>query len=198
MEEFKNISVIPGPIVRIKNPTCLKLIGKGSQGAVFRLTDKTCVKIFCKRKSAEKEAEAYEIAGESKVSPKMLEAGANYIILEYIKGIYLDDYLASGSTITEKLTLKIMNLLDELKRLGFPRLDPSLRHTILTKDGDLKIIDFVHLLKYNKRRPSDMFRELGKLNLLKEFAEHVQKLDPMIYREWKDAIDRNLSIAPYK
>ena len=190
MKDFKQISVTAGNIVKVNNPTSYPLIGKGSQGAVFRLTGKSCVKIYAKEETAHMEITAYTLAKDSTIIPKLYEAGHNYIIIEYLRCLTLEEYLKTKGTITEALTQKILDLLNEIKRLGFPRIDWPLRHIFITKDAELKIIDLVHAFKIKKRRPTQLFKDLSKLNLLNQFAEYVQKINPEIFMEWKDAIDR--------
>ncbi|MCF7622722.1 MULTISPECIES: hypothetical protein [Bacillaceae] len=46
----------------IHNPTTLKLIGAGSQGAVFQLDEDICVKIYVNPNAANKEGKVLEAA----------------------------------------------------------------------------------------------------------------------------------------
>lgn len=190
MDNFKAISVSPGNIVKVKNPTSYPLIGKGSQGAVFRLSDSVCVKIYAKGDVARREAEAYMKSQDSAIIPKLYETGPNYIIMEYFKTGSLEEYLQSSGKITEEMTDKLLSLLAEIKRLGFLRIDWSLRHIFVTKNGDLKVIDPVHALKMKKRRPTQLFRDLASIKLLDQFAGHLRKLNNELYLEWEDAIER--------
>ncbi|MFC6600694.1 hypothetical protein ACFQDF_00805 [Ectobacillus funiculus] len=51
MDEFKSIIVKRGKYdweLEVINPTQLELIGKGAQGAVFKLSEERCVKIYLK------------------------------------------------------------------------------------------------------------------------------------------------------
>lgn len=192
MKDFKSIIVAPGNTVSVSNPTLYPLIGRGSQGAVFRLTDISCVKIYAREAIAKLEAEAYEKGKGSSFVPALYETGPNYMIIEYVKGRPLDEYLKSHGNITGELTQKLLSLLDEMKRFGFPRIDCQLRHILLTNEGGLKLIDLAHSFKLIKKRPSRLFKDLGKLHLLEEFAKHVEKLNPELYVSWKDTIDRYL------
>jgi predicted Ser/Thr protein kinase len=192
MDNFKKISVSPGNIVKISNPTSYPLVGKGSQGAVFRLSDKVCVKIYAKEDVSRSEANAYMLAQDSAIMPKIYEIGRNYIIMEYFSFGSLEDYLRSRGRISEKMTSNLLSLLEEMKRLGFPRLDCPLRHIFMAKNGDLKVIDPVHALKMKKRRPTQLFKDLGSLKLLDMFAGHLRKLNSELYLEWEDAIARYL------
>lgn len=192
MDNFRSITVTPGNIVKVKNPTSYPLIGKGSQGAVFRLSDRVCVKIYAREEVALREADAYKMLHSSGISPELYETGPNYIIMEYFRAGSLEDYLKSGGNLTEALTLKLLSLLADIKLLGFPRVDWPLRHIFIAKNGRLKVIDPVHALKSKKRRPTQLFKDLASLKLLGRFAGHLRKLNNELYLDWEDAIERYL------
>jgi hypothetical protein len=81
-------------------------------------------------------------------------------------------------------------LLDEMKRLKFTRLDARLVHFIVTKQGELKVIDHVHSFSLKKpcTRPEGIMKGLKKLGLLSSFLEQVKNIDPQSYLKWKDFI----------
>lgn len=190
MEEFKSIrvaSLIKGEVVEVlHNPTSFPLIGLGNQGAVFRISADQCVKIYAKQMHALRESTVLRAAQESSIVPRLYEVGENYIVMEYIEGPSLKEYLVEKGMITEDVTQKILFLLEEMKRLKFTRLDSRLKEIIVTKQGEFKVVDLVSHFTKNYDRPVKLMTNLHQLGLLSSFLEHVKKLDLESYLEWKD------------
>lgn len=188
MEDFTSICVEKGEKVEVvHNPTSYPLIGRGKQGAVFKISSDRCVKIYAKKKNVLNESKVLKAAQESPIVPKLYEVGTNYIVMEYIEGPSLTKYLKSEGVLSEKVTNQILDLLKEMKRLKFTRLDASLKHIIVTKQGELKVIDHVDSFqKYRPTRPEKLMTGLKKLGYLSSFLEHVKNIDPQSYLKWKD------------
>ena len=186
MREFGMIKVVHGPSIELKvdNPTELKLIDKGAHGAVFKLNDHKCVKIYAENINAELESESYRKGQASVIIPRFYEAGENYIIIEFIEGISLWEYLSKEKAIDFIIAEKLLFVLREMKRLGFTRIDSSLRHILITKDESLKAIDLVYAYVRNDIRPFKIFTELKEIGLVKPFMEHVKILDENLFNEW--------------
>ena len=183
--EFTKIKVYPGPKgVRYDNPTNLKFIGRGYTGAVFKLTDEKCVKIYVEERSVEDELKALEMGQSSPIIPKLYEVGPNYIVMEYIKGETLSKYLKKNKFLSDDLSEEILYCLKEIKNLGFPRIDIHLRHFILTQDKKLKVIDHANVFKEDTCKPRQLFKQLKRLGLLSQFLGYVKKVDYKIYKEW--------------
>lgn len=190
MEDFKFIKVASlrkgDKVEVIHNPTSYPLIGRGNQGAVFKISPDQCVKIFPKPMHAQRESEALKAAQGSPIVAKLYEAGENYIIMEYIEGPSLQEYLKSKGNIKEDITKKILFLIEEMKRLKFTRLDSRLKEIIVTKQGELKMVDLVNHFTKKYEIPQLLLANLEKLGLLSSFLEQVKKIDPQSYLEWKD------------
>ncbi|MBT2603256.1 hypothetical protein J7E55_09535 [Bacillus sp. ISL-53] len=190
MEDFKFIKVASlrkgDKVEVIHNPTSYPLIGRGNQGAVFKISPDQCVKIFPKPMHAQRESEALKAAQGSPIVAKLYEAGENYIIMEYIEGPSLQEYLKSKGKIKEDITKKILFLIEEMKRLKFTRLDSRLKEIIVTKQGELKMVDLVNHFTKKYEIPQLLLANLEKLGLLSSFLEQVKKIDPQSYLEWKD------------
>ncbi len=84
----------------IDNPTTLKIIGKGSQGAVFQISDDRCVKIYVNPNAAIKEGKALEAAKDLNIVPQLFEVGPNYVVMEYLKGSEFKRLLETNQEIT--------------------------------------------------------------------------------------------------
>lgn len=190
MEDFKKIKVIRESTISllVDNPTDLQLIGKGAHGAVYRLPKGKCVKLYADTSNAEKEAGSYRIGQSSDIIPRLYEVGENYIVMEFIEGITLWKHLSDRREITYDIAKKMILLLKEMKRLGFTRIDSSLRHIILTKDEKLKVIDLVYAYVRVDKKPIKIFTELYKIGLVKQFMEHVKAIDIVLYNDWNEAM----------
>lgn len=190
MNDFTQIVVTPGiPVEVLSNPTTYPLIGKGLQGAVFKLSDDRCVKIYSKEKFCRREKNVLEQIGrKSAIVPEIFEAGENYIIIEYLNGPSLQELLEKSGEMSEAIAIQIIDLIKELKSLQFRRIDFALRHTIYDKSGKLKIIDHVNSFKKQRSHPKRLVKDLKKLGLLASFLEHVKNKEPDFYEEWKKSL----------
>ncbi|MEH7373455.1 AarF/UbiB family protein [Neobacillus drentensis] len=190
MNDFTQIVVTPGKPVQVQaNPTAYPLIGKGLQGAVFKLSEDRCVKIYSKQIYCLREKQVLQQTGEkTAILPKVYETGENYIIMEYLTGPSLQEFLEKSKTISEDLTIEIINLIKELRSLQFMRIDFSLRHSIYDKNGKLKIIDHVNSFKIQRSFPKRLFKDLKQLGLLVTFLDHVNNQEPYLYEQWKKSL----------
>ena len=175
----------------IDNPTTLKIIGKGSQGAVFQISDDRCVKIYVNPNAAIKEGKALEAAKDLNIVPQLFEVGPNYVVMEYLKGQNLKDYLKQTKRLPETVTKQIIMIRKELKRVGFTRIKTSIGHFIVTSGNVLKAIDHSDGLTMNDPYNPKMFLDLKKLGLLNTFLEQAKEIDPESYEDWQNNIDFN-------
>ena len=175
----------------IDNPTTLKIIGKGSQGAVFQISDDRCVKIYVNPNAAIKEGRALEAAKDLNIVPQVFEVGPNYVVMEYLKGQNLKDYLKQTKRLPETITKQIIMIRKELKRVGFTRIKTSIGHFIVTEGDVLKAIDHSDGLTMNDPYNPKMFLDLKKLGLLNTFLEQAKEIDPESYEDWQKNIDFN-------
>ncbi|SMQ82342.1 hypothetical protein SAMN05444673_4801 [Bacillus sp. OV166] len=190
MNDFTQIVVTPGKPVQVQaNPTDYPLIGKGLQGAVFKLSEERCVKIYSKQIYCLREKQVLQQTGEkTAILPKVYETGENYIIMEYLTGPSLQEFLEKSKTISEDLTIEIINVIKELRSLQFMRIDFSLRHSIYDKNGKLKIIDLFNSFKIQRSFPKRLFKDLKQLGLLVTFLDHVNNQEPYLFEQWKKSL----------
>jgi len=185
-EDIRTISVVHSNSLEliVDNPTVYKLINKGAQGAVFRLDETKCVKIYADRIDAELEAKSYHAAQHTRLMPKLFESGENYNIIEYIDGPNLYDYLKDRGQISIEETLKIMQALEVMRAVGFSRLDAALWHFLIDKNDNLRLIDIVHAMVSKDPLPVMMITNLYKLGLLEVFLQQVKIIDEAKYLIW--------------
>ncbi|MDR7080253.1 putative Ser/Thr protein kinase [Neobacillus niacini] len=190
MRDFHSITVTRNEQKElvIHNPTSYPFIGKGLQGAVFKLSDDSCVKIFFKREVAKQEKEAMLKGRGLPSMPKLFESGHNYIVMEYIDGPSLRDYLQDHGTITESITRQIVFMKREMKRLGFTNLDICVsRHIFVDNQQILKTVDHANVYK-QKPIPIRLLNTLSELGLIDLFLQQVKDMDQEFYSEWKNYV----------
>lgn len=195
MNEYKLISITLNlnNKLNIKNPTNLILVGMGGQGAVFKLDDYRCIKIYHDRNIAFAEQNAYLKTIGSPIMPKLYEIGAKYIIIEYIGTKNLKDYLLEKGKVSEKITQELIKMFREMKRLNFIRRDESLRHILLNEDEEVKIIDHVYAFTLDNPLPVKMFRQLNEIGMLKSFILQGKDQEPSLFKVFSEKMPEYFS-----
>ncbi|MGG1680087.1 serine/threonine protein kinase [Neobacillus sp. NRS-1170] len=176
----------------VNNPTSYELIGRGMQGAVFKLPNQKCVKIYPDEKHCRWEEEVLSKVQKSPFFPKLYDSGANYIIIEYVEGITLKDYLKNMETIPLEITQQIITIFKEMEHLKFTDYDIYLRHFMVTNNKTLKVIDHVKSFTRNRPQPKYFFEDLSNLGLLESFLSQAQTIDHSLNDKWKETIEKYL------
>ncbi|MFS0820572.1 hypothetical protein [Bacillus sp. 1P02SD] len=193
MNDFTSITVTkPEKTLKIHNPTSYPLIGKGAQGAVFKLSQNTCVKIFVDPFKAKMEQEALKTAKKNPFIPKVYETGENYVVMEYLNGPSLKDYLLGSMFMPEEITKKLLQMLEGFRKSKFTMIDAPLRHIFVVND-ELKVVDHVNAFKRDHPVPIKLIRDLKLLLLKESFLMQVQKLAPDTYKEWDSYFNQKIS-----
>ncbi|MUL34264.1 kinase [Priestia megaterium] len=172
-------------VIRKEDLKEYEIIGDGADGIVYQLTSDRCIKFFFKEETQQRELEALRIGQSSPVMPRLYQYGANFIVMEYIKGFSLARYLKKHGQLTKPLVEKILNMLDELKKLGFTRYDAEIRHVLINELGDLKVIDHKRAFTSDQPVPVKLLKGFKKLGLTDEFLKFVKEIRPSVYDEWK-------------
>lgn len=187
MDDFRSITVSRKKKTKtlvINNPTNYPLIGKGKQGAVFKLSEDRCVKIFLKPENVKKEKEALLRGKGFPFMPIFYESGPNYIIMEYINGISLNDYLKKHETLPESIAQQLVKMKRDMKRLGFTNLDRNVnRHLIINKQHVLKVVDHANAYNYYPI-PVRLLQYLTDLGFIEQFLYQTKQIDYDLYLEW--------------
>ncbi|WP_127578815.1 serine/threonine protein kinase [Paenibacillus koleovorans] len=194
MDAFKSIKVVQEVAegkkqLKIYNPTSLPMIGIGAQGAVFRLSDKRCVKLYADPANAEWERKALAAAAvKVKFMPQLFEAGTNYVVMEFIHGPTLEVYLKERKQLEEWVAAQLLEIVRGMRRMKFNRIDTRLAHILVQTQGNgkrrLKVIDHIGAFRSRRRIPLMLFKSLHKAGLLMPFLRYVVKHDPKLYRKW--------------
>lgn len=178
------VKTVKNDDVEVVNDSPLKMIGKGRQGAVFKVDKNLCVKVFGKAKDCENEYYALSLGQTSKIVPQVFTKGPKYIAMELVKGVNLREYLLTQD-LTMALTVKLINMLITFKEIGFTRIDHHKRHIYIQADGNLKVIDVGKSVGGNRfyPYPCKLLSSLGEKN--KDiFLSHVKIVEPQLYNEW--------------
>ncbi|SIR73710.1 hypothetical protein SAMN05878482_105266 [Peribacillus simplex] len=192
MEDFKNITVTKGEkSLEIHNPTTYSLIGMGAQGAVFKLSEDKCVKIYSDPVQAEMEEEALIAGKHLPFMPLVYETGPNYIVMEYFNAPTLKEYLRNCTYIPDSIVKKLLYILKELKQAKFTMIDAPLRHIFVVGNEELKVIDHVNSFKRMHPVPLKLLRDLNIILLKESFLAQVKKLEPDTFNEWEDYFNQN-------
>ncbi|MGE6593764.1 hypothetical protein ACQKFU_30465 [Bacillus mycoides] len=185
--DFRNIPVlhgVPGNGVKIDSAITQTLIGKGHQGAVYRVSEDQCVKIYGKIEHANREKNVLLSSQHLSFIPKVFETGSNYILMEYLSGPDLNTFLKKQSVLSEDITRQLLYILRKMKKSGFKKIDAPLRHIIVTNNG-FKLVDHVYSFSHEQKIPLELFKNLGERNFLDSFLEQVKAIDPKTHAKWK-------------
>ncbi|NHC42085.1 kinase [Bacillus sp. MM2020_1] len=189
MKDFEKIVTKNKGTVTIQDLSGYKMLGKGADGSVFQLTPEKCVKVFVNEDTRKKELAALQLGQSSPIIPILYEYGTNYIVMEFVKGYNLKHHLRKEKKLSEEIVGKILSMLDEMKDVGFTRLDIEVRHIFFDELGEIKVIDLKRAFITDRSVPTKLLTGLKKLGFLKEFLDHVSRLSPSKYKEWKNLVN---------
>jgi RIO-like serine/threonine protein kinase len=175
--------------VIVNNKSSLEMIGKGRQGAVFKINDQMCMKVYGDVEDCEREYYAMSLGQHTSLIPRIYCKGKNFIVMEMVYGIDLCEYLQTNP-LTKELSYRLIEMLLTFKEIGYERIDHHKRQIYLQEDGSLKVIDVGRTVWRNRTYPypRKLLRSLGK-DYEAVFLQHVQELAPELYKEWQYYID---------
>nr|WP_275980346.1 AarF/UbiB family protein [Halalkalibacter alkaliphilus] len=160
------------------------------QGAVFKISDKKCVKLYPDDEHRVWEEEVLKKIQSSSYFPKIYESDKNYLVMEYVDGITLEDYLKKKKIMPESITKEIIAIHKEMERLKFTDRDIYLRHFIVINNEKIKVIDHVKSFTRVRPQPKRLIKGLKKLGLLDSFLLSVKKIDYKMYRKWRKTVSK--------
>ena len=146
----------------IKHYQILDRIGVGGMGEVFRAEDTVlerhvAIKIMHKRLSQDSEC-IDRLIREAKAAAKLVHPNVvtiheigqadfgNYIVMEYINGISLSDFIYNTEKIDQErcvnLTIQILKALNIAHKAGILHRDIKAENILITDDDQIKVLDF--------------------------------------------------------
>jgi len=156
-----------------------KYLGKGHSGKVYLMPDGRVIKIFKDNKTCRDEYNIYKAVERSHHFPKVHEIGDHCIIREFVSGINLSDYL-NPITLDHKFVRRIVNLTEELKSLGFKKIDMRFPHIFVQTNGDLMLIDPRESFKTYTPYPKSFIIDLKEIGLYDRFIKILREERPDI------------------
>ncbi|MBW9145621.1 protein kinase [Clostridium sp. CM028] len=160
-----------------------EFLGSGHNGIVYLLPGKKVIKIFKDKKVCEGEYNILIKTRRSKYFPRVYEHGAYYIVRDYACGERLDKYIKKHG-INKKISLNIIKLIAEFKKLKFKRLDIRCKDLYLTDDFSINVIDPKNNYSKNVIYPRHLMKGLNNLGVVDEFLSTVSDENPEIYKLW--------------
>jgi RIO-like serine/threonine protein kinase len=162
------------------------VIGKGHNGVVFMLPEGKVLKVCFKAKNCKKEYFILDKVHENKYFPKVYGMSGNYMIRDYVEGIFLHDYIRYEG-LNHKLALEIIELLEEFQRLHFSKLDIRCKDIIIKPNGTLMVIDPKKFYSKKRSYPRHLEKGLARLGVLDFFLSVVKQERPKLYNYWAKA-----------
>ena len=171
------------------------LLGSGAEGTVYLTPEKFALKCFNTIKAAKKEVAILDNVKNSRFFPNVIIRISNIVIREYVEGDNLFQYLKTHG-LSYNLTIELIELIEDLKRLKFKRINIRNAHIFIDKNEKLMIINprkpYTKVTPY----PKDIIKILVKLNLFDTFLKNLLLYKPELLDYWIDA--HNFVIHNYR
>ena len=172
-----------------------KPLGDGHNGIVYLLPEGKVIKICYDARSCRKEYDILKRINKNKYFPRTYGMMGNYMIRDYVDGIVLKKYIKRHG-FSRELAIKLIELLEEFRRLGFKKIDIRCKDIMVRPDGNLMVIDPKKF--YTKKRdfPRHLSKGLYKLGVLDSFMDILEEEKPKLFKRWhekvNDYINKNL------
>ena len=172
-----------------------QFLGAGHNGIVYLLPNNRVIKIFKSKKVCEGEYNILSKTRKSKYFPKVYEHGAYYIVRDFASGQRLDKYIKKHG-INKVISLNIIKLMEEFKRLKFNRLDIRCKDLYLTEDFSISVIDPKNNYSKNVSYPRHLMKGLNNLGVINQFLKVVCEERPKTFELWnfrfKQYLEKNI------
>ncbi|EKQ57996.1 MULTISPECIES: hypothetical protein [unclassified Clostridium] len=165
-----------------------EFLGKGKEGSVYLTPEGYALKIFYNKRKAEDEAALLERVKDSRFFPNVIFIANNMILRDYVEGDNLYDYINKNG-LSYNLSVEIINLIEEFKRLKFTRLDIRNAHIFVNKNEKIQVIDPRKVFIKKTPYPKEIIKILVKLNLFEEFLKHLLDYNPKLISYWIHAFN---------
>lgn len=162
------------------------LLGAGAEGSVYLTPEGFALKRFNTIKAAKEEVSILDNVKDSRFFPKVLIRVSNIVVREYVEGENLSQHLKSNG-LSYPLSIELIDLIEDLKRFKFKRINIRNAHIFIDKNEKLMVIDprksFTKVTPY----PKDIIKILVKLNLFDTFLKNVITYKADLLDYWIDA-----------
>ena len=171
-----------------------ELLGKGDEGSVYLTPEGFALKIFSKKKNAEDESEILENAKGSRFFPNVIFLADNMMLREYVSGENLYEFI-NNNGLSYNLSIEIIELVEEFKRLNFKRINIRNAHIFVDKNERIQIIDPRKNYIKETPYPKDIISILVKLNLFEEFLKNLISYNSALLKYWIDGYDYYIKMS---
>ena len=161
------------------------LLGSGAEGAVYLTPEGYAIKVFRNASLAQKEEEILNIAASSGYFPKSIIRISNILIREYVSGDNLYEYIFKNG-LSYKLSVQIIDLIEDYKRLNFKRLNTRNAHIFVNSKEKLMVIDPRKPFSKETPYPKDIIKTLCKLHVYDKFLKDLTSYNPKLLPYWTD------------
>lgn len=180
----KNKDLSGNPDVDLKR--CI-FLGSGRSGSVYLMPDGRAIKIFKDQESCVHEYMILESVKGNRHFPEAYECRNNFIIRDFVDGICLVDYVKKYG-LSKTLSLNLIELIEDFKRLGFTKLDMRCSHIFIQDDESVMVIDPRGNYTVDMPYPKSIMKKLKKLDRVHEFISTLRSHYPSLYAKWKKRI----------
>lgn len=160
-----------------------KLLGSGAEGSVYLTPEGYAIKTFKSKRAADKEVFILNKAKDSRFFPNVLIQISNLVVREYVPGINLYEYISKNG-LSKTLSIEIIELIEDLKRLKFKRINVRDAHIFINKDQKLMVIDPRKSFSKVTPYPKEIIKILIKLGKFDDFLNHVTDYNPKLLNYW--------------
>jgi predicted Ser/Thr protein kinase len=160
-----------------------EFLGKGTEGSVYLTPEGYALKIFYNKRKAEDEAKLLEVVKDSRFFPKVLFIANNMILRDYVQGDNLYAYIKKNG-LSYNLSVEIISLKEEFKRLKFTRLDIRNPHIFVDTNEKIQVIDPRKVFIKKTPYPKEIIKVLVKLDLFDEFLKNLLMYNPQLIKYW--------------
>ena len=154
-----------------------KYLGEGHSGQVYLMPDGKALKIFNSSDSCRNEYDILKSVEKSRYFPKVYEVGKYYIIRDYVGGMNVEKYLKKYG-LSREFVIKVADLIDDMKKMGFKKLEIRFPHLFVQEDGSLMVIDPRKSYEQNIPYPRSFLRKLKKMGMLEQFIKILDEERP--------------------
>lgn len=154
-----------------------RYLGEGHSGKVYLMPDGKVIKIFNSSKSCKREFDILKSVEGSPHFPKAYKVDNYYMIREYVGGMNVKDYLIKYG-LSKSFVIRVAELIDDMKKLKFTKLEIRFPHLFVQEDGTLMLIDPRKSYLQNVPYPKSFLRKLRKMGLLEKFMKILNEERP--------------------
>lgn len=162
-----------------------KFLGKGKEGSVYLTPEGYALKVFYNKKKTLDETAILEKVSGSRFFPKVLFIANNMLVRDYVEGTNLYEYINKNG-LSYNLSVEIIELIEEFKRLNFKRLDIRNAHIFVNGSEKIQVIDPRKVFIKNIPYPKEIIKVLISLNVFDKFLKHLLDYNQKLIKYWID------------